>query len=148
MRRLSKVVGATIVVWAIMAPNATAQSARITGVVRDETGGALPGVSVELRNERELVSQAVTDTQGAYRLEHLAPGRVHLSFALINFAVVRRDVDVAAFDDVQLNPVLHLALSADITVTGKGTFTNLADAENPTQNLVGIAQSASQGAIT
>ena len=43
---------------------------------------------------------------------------------------------------------MHLALSADVTVTGKSTFTNLADAEDPAQNLVGIAQSASQGAIT
>ena len=31
---------------------------------------------------------------------------------------------------------------------GKSTFTNLADAEDPALNLVGIAQSASQGAIT
>ena len=36
----------------------------------------------------------------------------------------------------QLVPVLHLALSADVIVTGKGTFTNLADAEDPAQNLV------------
>ena len=35
-----------------------------------------------------------------------------------------------------------------MTVTGKRTFTNLADVENPAENLVGIAQSASQGAIT
>ena len=41
-----------------------------------------------------------------------------------------------------------LALNADVTVTGKATFTNLADAADPAENLVGIAQSASQGAIT
>ena len=40
-------------------------------------------------------------------------------------------------------------MSADVTVTGKRTFANLADvAEAPAENLVGIAQSASQGAIT
>src|SRR5262245_8924941 len=43
---------------------------------------------------------------------------------------------------------MHLALNADVTVTGKRTFTNLADAERPAEDLVGIAQSASQGAIT
>ena len=43
---------------------------------------------------------------------------------------------------------MHLVLSADVTVTGKSTFTNLADAPSPAQDLVGIAQSASQGAIT
>ena len=35
-----------------------------------------------------------------------------------------------------------------MTVTGKRTFANLADVEYPAENLVGIAQSASQGAIT
>ena len=49
---------------------------------------------------------------------------------------------------VRLDAVLHLSLSADVTVTGKRTFANLADVENPAENLVGIAQSASQGAIT
>ena len=43
---------------------------------------------------------------------------------------------------------MYLALTADVTVTGKETFTNLADADDPAANLVGIAQSASQGAIT
>jgi hypothetical protein len=43
---------------------------------------------------------------------------------------------------------MHLALNAEVTVTGERSFINLADAENPAGNLVGIAQSASQGAIT
>ncbi len=33
-------------------------------------------------------------------------------------------------------------------MTGKSTFTNLADVDDPAENLVGVAQSASQGAIT
>ena len=41
-----------------------------------------------------------------------------------------------------------LVLSANVTVSGKSTFTNLADAPDPSQDLVGIAQSASQGAVT
>jgi hypothetical protein len=49
---------------------------------------------------------------------------------------------------VRLDAVLHLSLTADVTVTGMRTFTNLADVENPAENLVGIALSASQGAIT
>jgi hypothetical protein len=43
---------------------------------------------------------------------------------------------------------LHLALNADVTVTGKRTCANLADVENPAENLASIAQAASQGAIT
>ena len=44
--------------------------------------------------------------------------------------------------------MLHLSLSADVTVTGKRTFANLADVQNPAENLVGIALTGSQGAIT
>jgi len=44
--------------------------------------------------------------------------------------------------------VLQLAFGAAVTVTGKSTFGNLADPERPAESLVGIAQSASQGAVT
>src|SRR6185436_10301808 len=58
------------------------------------------------------------------------------------------DLNVAAGAIVTNSEVMHLSLSADVVVIGKRTFTNLADAEDPAENLVGIAQSASQGAIT
>ena len=124
-----------------------AQPAAILGVVRDETGGALPGVSIELRGSDGTRALATTDGAGAYRFERVASGRYELAFTLLNFATVRRTVVVAA-SAVQIDAVLHLAMNADVTVTGKRTFANLADVENPAENLVGIAQAASQGAIT
>ena len=127
---------------------AFAQSPSLAGIVRDETGGALPGVSVELRGATGTPTVVSTDSQGAYRFERVAAGRYQLAVTLINFATARRDVDVGAAGTARVDVVLHLSLSADVTVTGKGTFTNLADAVNPAENLVGIAQSASQGAIT
>jgi hypothetical protein len=120
----------------------------IAGVVRDETGGALPGVTVELNGPTQ-VSPTSTDVRGTYAFDRLTPGRYQVSFSLINFArATRRDVVVSAGAAVRADVVLHLALNADVTVTGKSTFTNLADAERPAEDLVGIAQSASQGAIT
>lgn len=128
--------------------SAFAQSAAIVGTVRDETGGALPGVQVELRREDGAPQRTETDRAGGYRFEAVAPGAAQLSFALINFAGARRDVTAPASGSTRVDATLHLSLSADVMVTGKGTFTNLADAADPAQNLVGIAQSASQGAIT
>ena len=55
---------------------------------------------------------------------------------------------VSAGQAVTDDEVMHLSLNADVVVVGKRTFANLADVENPAENLVGIAQSASQGAIT
>ena len=69
-------------------------------------------------------------------------------FSLVNFAAGRRQIVVPSNGPVEVDATLHLSLSADVLVTGSRTFTNLADAPDPAQNLVGIAQAASQGAIT
>ena len=122
-----------------------ARAAEISGTVRDVSGGVLPGVTVDVRRAA-TTRTAVTDEQGSYRIDGLEGGRYQMAFSLINFATVRREIDVQASTRVDI--VLPLALNADVTVTGKRTFANLADVENPAENLVGIAQSASQGAVT
>jgi hypothetical protein len=120
----------------------------LRGRVTDETGGALPGVSVELRQGIRPPQMVTTNASGDYTFDRVPTGRYQLTFALINFATLtRRDV-VVETRPVRVDVVLHLSLNADVTVTGTRTFTNLADVENPAENLVGIAQSASQGAIT
>jgi hypothetical protein len=48
-------------------------------------------------------------------------------FTLINFASARKDIEVPA--GARADAILRLSLSADITVSGKSTSTNLADAE-------------------
>jgi hypothetical protein len=130
----------------LFATSSSGQS--VTGTVRDETGGALPGVSVELRTAAGLRQENSTDGRGDYRFDRAAPGHYQVVFSLINFASSRHEVDVPSFGIVRVDAILHLSLSADVTVTGKRTFTNLADVENPEENLVGIAEAASQGAIT
>ncbi len=120
----------------------------ITGTVRDQTGGVLPGVTVEARSPGATTMTTVTDAAGAYRLD-LRPGQYELSFSLVNFAVVKRPIQVANPPaPTAVDVTLRFVLSADVTVTGKRTFRNLADAEAPAEDLVGIAQSSSQGAIT
>jgi len=125
---------------------------RVAGRVSDETGAALPGVTVELRADGDPAAASaatiVTSASGDYAFEAVAPGRYQVTCSLINFAsLTRRNVDVAS-GAVRVDTVLHLSLNAEVTVTGKRTFANLADVDNPAENLVGVAQSASQGAIT
>src|SRR5215467_14352387 len=102
---------------------------RVVGRVTDDSAGILPGVTVELRS---LTGRPARHTQtsdaGEYAFTEVVPGRYQLTFTLINFAsVVRRDVDVVA--PLSVDAVMHLALNAEVTVSG-------------------IAQSASQGVIT
>ncbi len=129
------------------AATAESQSARIEGVVRDDTAAPLAGVSVELRSSSGRSDAATTDAGGRFQFDHLAQGAYQLTFTLINFASVRRELVTPAAGVVRIDVNLHFAVNADVTVTAKRTFTNLADVEHPEENLVGVAQAASQGAI-
>ena len=119
----------------------------IEGRVIDQTGAVLPGVTVDLvTSEGEMT--AVSDGTGRYRFERVVAGSAELTFRLINFTVVHRTVSVAATRTTTADVLLALSLDADVIVTGTSTFRNVADVENPAENLVGIAMAASQGAIT
>jgi len=138
-----------VIVAASSSSAAQSGSASISGTVRDQTGGALPGVTVELGTAGSELRSTDSDATGRYRFDNVAPGTYDLQFRLLNFGEQqKRNVAVAGGQALTLDALLSLSLSADVVVTGKRTFVNLADADNPAENLVGIAQSASQGAIT
>lgn len=137
-----------VIALVLTASAASAQTGSVSGTVRDDSGGVLPGVVVQVAQPGVPAVRTDTDGQGAYAIGGLRPGPATVSFLLINFAANRREVTIAAAQTAKVDAVMQLSLSADVTVTGKATFTNLADAANPAENLVGIAQSASQGAIT
>ena len=126
---------------------ASAQSTGIlTGTVVDETGGVLPGVTVDVQAGAAEFT-AVTDDTGLWRVEGVPAGPASLTFRLVNFSTLRRDLEVAAGEN-GADAVLTLGLTADVVVTGSRTFRNIADLESPRENLVGVATSASVGAIT
>src|SRR5678815_4428402 len=68
---------------------ASAQETRgaIEGIVKDGTGGVLPGVAVTAKqNTTGVAVTAVTDTVGAYRFPALAPGMYTVTAALSGFS--------------------------------------------------------------
>src|SRR5213083_3084483 len=77
---------------ALMGGRASAQSA-IAGVVKDATGGALPGVTVEAASPAliEKTRSAVTDGNGQYKIVDLRPGDYTVTFTLSGFATIRRE---------------------------------------------------------
>jgi hypothetical protein len=95
----------TLIVASLSASSAFAQTSAdgaIRGYVRDEQGGALPGVTVVATSTTVTVSpQAVTDADGFYRLS-LAPAEYTLTAELPGFArfvrsgiVVRTGLNIA-----------------------------------------------------
>ena len=89
---------------------AIAQTAGVVGgVVRDSSGGAIPGATVRVINEATGAAQeAVSDAEGNYQVADLAPGQYRVEAALDGFepAVARGAVDgrQAAKIDVTLTP--------------------------------------------
>ena len=126
---------------------ALAQAGRVTGRVLDQTGAVLPGVTIDLVSQRTEIT-ATTDNDGRYQFDNVPAGAAELTFRLLNFSVVRRTLSTGAADATMTDTVMVLALNADVVVTGTATFRNIADVENPAENLVGIASAASQGAVT
>src|SRR5688572_11913546 len=63
----------------------------ITGVVKDTTGAALPGVTVGVSGPNIVGTQtAVTNEEGLYRFLGLPPGEYQLSFSLTGFKGLTR----------------------------------------------------------
>src|SRR5688572_5479564 len=132
----------------LLCPHTWAQEGgTVTGRVTDETGGVLPGVTVDLHSGANEMT-TVTDGTGDYELKNVPPGPAAVTFKMINFTIVRRDLTVIVGQTVTANAMLGLSVTADVVVTGTRTFRNIADLQDPAENLVGIASAASQGAIT
>ena len=65
---------------------AAQNTGRITGVVTDSTGGVLPGVTVTIKAGTAAAQTAVTDANGRYAFDKLAPASYQVSFELSGFA--------------------------------------------------------------
>jgi hypothetical protein len=121
----------------------------IAGLVTDQTGAPLPGTSVTVHGPSgRSVTSVVADADGRYRVDGLAPGPHAVEYRLANFAMVRRPVMVEPGAVHDANVSLQLTMSADVTVTGKRMFRNLADLERPEGGLIGVANAASEGLVT
>ncbi len=111
---------------------------RITGMVQDDQGNPLPGVSVEAKSPRLVGTAAtVSDSDGTYRLLALPPGTYKITFTLPGFTAVVREgialgVEQALAVDVAMKPgaieeeVLVIGQSPliDVKSTARGSVMN------------------------
>src|ERR1044071_2177719 len=121
----------------LLSPSAMAQSVAtgtIAGVVRDTSGGVLPGVTVEAASPAliEKVRTVVSDGTGQFRLEGLPPGTYAVSYTLPGFSTVKRDgVQVTSGVTLTLNADMRVGgVQETITVTGE---TPVVDVQNSTR---------------
>src|SRR5262245_30786232 len=103
----------------------SAQSASLVGKVTDESGGAMPGVTVTVKSPALQVAQmtAVTGADGDYRLLELPAGVYSVTFELGGFQTsVRTDVHLTTGSAGRVDVVVKIgALSENVTVSGLST---------------------------
>ena len=124
--------GIAILLGGFLLPvGATAQTGLggVSGVVRDSTGGVLPGVTVEVSSPAliEGVRIAITDGEGRYSITELRPGTYTVSFSLVGFSVVRREgVELPAGFTANISAEMTVgSLEETITVTGESPVVDI-----------------------
>ncbi|HEX3703906.1 MAG TPA: TonB-dependent receptor [Vicinamibacterales bacterium] len=113
-----------------LVPSTYAQTgSAIAGIVRDSSGGVLPGVTVEASSPAliEGTRSAVTDNAGSYRIENLRPGDYSVTFSLAGFRTVKREgVTLPASFTATINTDMAVGqLEESITVTGESPLVDV-----------------------
>src|SRR5580765_6988626 len=119
-------VGLSVIVYVLLlTPTASAQQATasaIAGVVRDASGGVLPGVTVEAASPAliEKVRTVVSDSEGRYNIVDLRPGTYVVTFTLASFSTFKREgIELPSGFTATVNAEMKVgALEETVTVTG------------------------------
>ena len=114
---------AVCMLMSLAAISAAQTGSAITGVVRDASGGVLPGVTIEASSPAliEGTRAGVSDAQGVYRIVDLRPGTYRVAFTLPGFRSFVRDgiVLTSAFTATVNAEMAVGALEETVTVTGE-----------------------------
>src|SRR5262249_15058319 len=105
----------------------------LRGSVKDEQGGALPGVTVTATSPALFQpSTAVTEPDGGYRRISLPPGTYTVSAELTGFATYRRtDVLLRAGANFQVDIVMKIgSLQESVTVAGESPMLEVGKPSN------------------
>ena len=119
---LSRRIRFVLIAAFLLLPRLSMAQSAIAGVVKDSSGGVLPGVTVEASSPAliEKTKSGITNEQGQYRLVDLRPGMYRVTFSLSGFkTVVRDDIMLESNFTAPINVELSVgALEESITVTG------------------------------
>ena len=105
-------------------PAQTSNTGTITGVVKDEKGGLVPGATVKITNVgTNAVRTTVTSGEGVYEISQLVPGIYRLEVESTNFAkYVAEQVTVNVLSRTTVDPTLSPAgTTGQVTVTAEET---------------------------
>ena len=121
------------------------ENGRIVGCVMDESGGSLPGAKVVISGPNLPKALTVfTEQSGCYSIS-VPPGNYQLDFELAGFTPeTKKEVVIFAKRDAIVDRSLRISVRAEMIVSARKP---LRDIVEESDNLLGIADAASQGAV-
>ena len=128
---------AVLLLWCLCAPICTAQvSAKLSGLITDQSDAALPGATVTVKNLDTGISRTTrTDQNGRYRLFALPPGQYEVRATKDGFAeAIRSGIRLVVGQDASVNLGLRIGpVSQQIKVTEDASLVSLT-----TQDISGL----------
>jgi hypothetical protein len=99
-------------------------AATISGIVKDETGGILPGADIVAKNLETGISRStISNADGAFTLAGLAPGKYDVRVMLQGFTTRAHNVELAVAQEAGLNVTLKVgAAEESVTVTASSVL--------------------------
>src|SRR3954469_12178979 len=110
-------------------------TAVIEGIITDQSGAALPGVSVDVRNaDTNLARTLVSDHEGRFVALQLPPGRYTVTLKLSGFStMVQENVQASVGQAVRLTPVMQVSrLNETVTVNAEAATVDTARTSSAT----------------
>lgn len=121
-----------LVLGVLGVPAVVSAQSQFNGQVRDESGGVLPGVTIEAASPVliEKAKTAITDDQGRYTIVDLRPGTYKLTFTLTGFGTVAREgVELPSNFVATINTDMKVGtLEETVTVTGQPPLVDVTQA--------------------
>ena len=120
---------AALVALFLLLPAISSAQSSIAGVVKDDTGAVLPGVTVEAASPAliEKTRSVASDGQGQFKIVDLRPGVYTVTFVLQGFSTFKRDgITLQASTVATVNGEMKVgALEETITVTGEAPLVDV-----------------------
>lgn len=138
-RRRSFLVAVAVLAWLGAAARVSAQSATasIIGLVRDDSGAVMPGVTVTASSPALLTRSmtSVTDERGEYRITPLPIGTYLVTYELTGFQAVKNEnIRLTVGFTARLDVVMKVgSLEESITVSGQSPVVDVSSTNAATQ---------------
>ena len=113
-----RIVCLVVALSSVRAYAAQLETPQLRGVVRDDAGTALVGVSVTLTDAQQQRRVVTTDATGAYIFSNLAPGQYQLTAQLDGFSPLNRKVKVGPEGSSVVNMRMRMAFDQRVEVVG------------------------------